>query len=292
MMPIEQTTIPTNGLHLHVTRAGSPDGPLVILLHGFPDFWYSWRRQIPALAEAGYWVWAPDQRGYNLSDKPARVSDYRLEVLAADILGLIDAAGREQAFIVGHDWGAVVAWQLGIYHPARVRHLHILNVPHPGVMDRAVRTQPRQLRKSWYVFLFQLPWLPEWAAPRHDWAALGRAVQESSRPGSFSAEDMAAYRAAWRQPGAFSSMLAWYRAMVRTSLFHPTPRQRVTPPTHIIWGRQDIALDFSLTAPSLALCEQGRLTVFNEASHWVHLDEASAVTQLILADLAATSGVQ
>lgn len=291
-MAIEHITVPTNGLRLHVAQAGAPAGPLVILLHGFPDFWYGWRRQIPALAEAGYWVWAPDQRGYNLSDKPARVADYRLEALAADVLGLMDAAGREQACIVGHDWGAVVAWWLGIYHADRVRHLHILNVPHPGVMDQAVRRRPRQLRKSWYVILFQLPWLPEWAAQRADWATLARAVQQSSRPGSFSAEDMLAYRAAWSQPDALRSMLAWYRAIVRASLLHPTPRRRVTPPTHIIWGQQDIALDFSLTAPSLALCDQGRLTVFETASHWVHLDEAAAVTPLILDDLRAWSGVQ
>jgi pimeloyl-ACP methyl ester carboxylesterase len=173
-----------------------------------------------------------------------------------------------------------------------VRHLHILNVPHPGVMDRAVRLQPRQMRKSWYVFMFQLPWLPEWAARRHDWQALVRAVQGSSRPGSFSAEDLNAYRAAWSQPDAFRSMLNWYRAIVRASLWRPTPRRRVTPPTHIIWGRQDIALDFSLTAPSLALCDRGRLTVFDDASHWVHLDAAAAVTDLILADLAAATGVQ
>ena len=291
-MELEHISLPTNGLNLHVVRAGPPDGPLVILLHGFPDFWYSWRRQIETLAAQGYWVWAPDQRGYNLSDKPAAVRDYALEALAADCLGLLDAAGRAQACVVGHDWGAVVAWWLGMYHADRVRHLHILNVPHPGVMDRAVRSQLRQLRKSWYVFFFQLPWFPEWAAGRQRWEPLVNMLQTTAQAGSFDSADFDAYRAAWSQPHAFTSMLNWYRAAVRRSLLHPLPRQRVSVPTHIIWGRQDIALDFSLVQPSLALCDQGRLTVFDDASHWVHLDQAGAVNRLLLDDLAAWNRVQ
>lgn len=158
---IIHTTISTNGVNLHVAQAGPADGPLVILLHGFPEYWASWRQQIPILASAGYRVWVPDQRGYNLSDKPAEITAYNLDQLALDVVGLIDAADAEKAFVVGHDWGAAVAWWLGIKHADRLEKLAILNLPHPAVLRRRFRTHFSQLRKSWYMFFFQLPWLPE-----------------------------------------------------------------------------------------------------------------------------------
>ncbi|HEX2979920.1 MAG TPA: alpha/beta hydrolase, partial [Anaerolineaceae bacterium] len=126
-------------LRLHAEVAGPVDGPLVVLLHGFPEFWYGWRNQIAPLAQAGFHVVAPDQRGYNLSDKPAGIGAYHLDALAADVLSILDHFKREQAFVVGHDWGAAVAWHLAIHHPERVERLAILNVPHPGAMARALR---------------------------------------------------------------------------------------------------------------------------------------------------------
>ena len=144
--------IQTNGIRLHVVQAGTENGPLVILLHGFPEYWYGWRHQIEPLAAAGFWCWAPDQRGYNLSDKPEGVDAYRIDTLAGDILGLIEAAGQDKAVIVGHDWGAAVAWHLATYYPERVEKLCILNVPHPSVMVQTLRKGFVQLRKSWYMF--------------------------------------------------------------------------------------------------------------------------------------------
>ncbi|TGE25761.1 alpha/beta fold hydrolase [Hymenobacter aquaticus] len=277
---LEHQYVDTNGIRLHVVQCGPTDGPLVILLHGFPEFWYAWHRQLHPLAAAGYRVWAPDQRGYNLSDKPHRVADYRLDTLARDVLGLLDAAGQRQAFVVGHDWGAAVAWHLATHYPERVRKLAVLNVPHPSVMFRTLRRSAEQLRKSWYIFFFQLPWLPEWLVRRNNWAAGRQALAGTSRRGTFSTADLAEYVAAWRQPGAMRSMINWYRAAVRTPGQLPAVG-RVTVPTQIIWGVKDAFLKRDMAEQSLLLCDQAQLT-YLPASHWVQHEEADAVTALLL----------
>ncbi|MBX2998507.1 MAG: alpha/beta hydrolase [Caldilineaceae bacterium] len=282
---LRHETVKTNGVRLHVVQAGPEDGPLVILLHGFPEFWYGWRRQIPALAEAGYWVWAPDQRGYNLSDKPAEIPAYNLDELTRDIVGLIDAAGREKAFVIGHDWGAAVAWWLAIHYPERVEKLGILNVPHPSVMAKTLRSQPRQLLKSWYIFFFQIPRLPEFLISRGQWQGAKQIMRRSSRPGSFSDEDLEMYREAWSQPQAFTSMINWYRAAVRNSQKMGRSR-RVSIPTLMLWGVNDVALDRSMAQPSIDFCDEGRLVFFEQATHWVQHDEADKVTKFLLDFLA------
>lgn len=157
----EHRKIVTNGVRLHVVQTGPQDAPLVILLHGFPEFWYGWRQQIPALAAAGLQVWAPDQRGYNESDKPVGVGAYRIDELVADVVGLIDASGLRRASLVGHDWGAAVAWWVALTAPERLERLVILNGPHPSVMRRHLTRSVRQLLRSWYIFGFQVPWVPE-----------------------------------------------------------------------------------------------------------------------------------
>ncbi|WP_375416476.1 alpha/beta fold hydrolase [uncultured Hymenobacter sp.] len=281
--PLEHHQVPTNGLTLHVVQCGPPAGPLVILLHGFPEFWFGWRRQIEALAEAGYRVWAPDQRGYNLSDKPRRVRDYTIDKLAADIVGLINAAGRETAAIVGHDWGAAVAWHLAANHPDRISRTVVLNVPHPRVLGRALRQNRRQLRKSWYVFFFQLPLLPEFFIRlRNYW--LGRqSLRRTSRPGTFSNADLVEYVQAWRQPGALRGMINWYRAAARHAR-RLAGTGRVTGPLHIIWGEKDAFLEADLARQSLEFCDDGQLT-YLKASHWVQHEEAAEVNRLLLAFL-------
>ncbi len=274
------------GVHLRVVEAGPDTGPPVILLHGFPEFWYGWRKQVPALARAGYRVWVPDQRGYGASDKPARVADYAVETLALDVVGLVDAAGVERAAaVVGHDWGAAVAWWVGIAHPDRLERLVILNVPHPsrGVMRAVIRKRPRQLLKSWYIFAFQLPWLPE-ALLRCQNGRLLASGLRGKTPESITREDRNRYREAWRAPGALTGMLNWYRAMLR----HP-PRSsgstRVTVPTLILWGERDRYLSKGLGPLSLDRCEQGRLVTFPEATHWLQHDEPEGVNREILAFL-------
>lgn len=270
-----------DGLRFHVVEAGPEDGPLVVLLHGFPELWYGWRKQIGPLAEAGFRVLVPDQRGYNLSDKPQRVREYGLDRLAADVAGLIRAAGRERAFVAGHDWGAAVAWWLAMRSPERVERLAVLNVPHPLVMRRSLLSNPAQLRRSWYMFFFQLPWLPELFFRRRNFTNGIRALKGTSRRGTFSDADLAVYREAWARPGAVRGMLAWYRAALRRpALRVDDPRIRV--PTLILWGVRDRFLGRELIEPSLALCDDGRAHLFDQATHWLQHEEPEAVNSHLI----------
>jgi len=279
------TYIETNSIRLHVVLAGPEAGRLVILLHGFPEFWYGWRSQIPPLAEAGYRVVVPDQRGYNLSDKPKGVAAYSLDTLAQDIIGLIQALGRKKAYVVGHDWGAAVAWQLATYHPEWVEKLAILNVPHPAVMNRALRTDRRQLRKSWYMFYFQIPWLPERMLAKDNFQSLADTLRRTSRPGTFSDEDLARYKEAWAQPGAITAMINWYRNVVQSGMRYmvkPMALPSISVPALVLWGKKDFALEWRMAEESLRLCEAGRLVFFENATHWVQHEQAEAVNRLLL----------
>jgi pimeloyl-ACP methyl ester carboxylesterase len=251
------------------------------LLHGFPEPWLCWRHQIGPLAEAGYRVLAPDQRGYNTSAKPPRVADYALDVLAADVIGLIDAAGRAKANVVGHDWGGIVAWWVALKHPDRVERLAILNAPHPVAFRHLLYRQPAQLLRSWYVFFFQLPRLPEANFRRANWHALTRALRTTSRPGAFSDEDLDLYRRAWSEPGAITAMIHWYRASLRQP--PPTPADpRIHVPTLLLWGTDDAFIRRGAADASLELCDDGRLEWFEGATHWLHHEEPGRVSRLLL----------
>lgn len=287
---LEFSTITVNGLRLHTVQAGPPDAPLVVLLHGFPEFWYGWRGQIRPLVQAGFRVVVPDQRGYNLSAKPLRVADYAIPHLVSDIHALVKSTGRTHCFLVGHDWGAAVAWETALRHPDMVARLCILNVPHLNVMTRFLLRSPRQVLKSWYIFAFQTPGLPEWFLLRNQCAGLRRMLKLNARPGTFSPVDLDEYVRAWSQPGALTAMINWYRAVFRSALKRlRTPRQnqprRVSMPTLILWGEQDIALSKAMVQPSLDLCDQGRLVMFPNATHWVQHDEAEAVSANLVAFL-------
>lgn len=283
----EHHLLPTNGITLHTVTAGPPEGPAVILLHGFPEFWYGWRRQIPALAAAGLRVWVPDQRGYNLSDKPPGRAAYRLDILTQDIIGLIDATGHSQVYLVGHDWGAMVAWSVALTAPERVRHLAILNVPHPQIALNHLRHDPRQMLRSTYAAFFQLPWLPETLLSAADYRLLSQLMRGSARHGAFSDEELEQYKHAWSQPGAVSSMLNWYRALLMAPVPHGSPR--VTVPTTIIWGEKDVALRSVMAEESAALCDQGELIRLPGVSHWVQHEAAERVNEILLARFRPTS---
>ncbi|HEX4962847.1 MAG TPA: alpha/beta hydrolase [Thermoanaerobaculia bacterium] len=278
---IRHRTFSVNGVRLHAVEAGPADGPLLILLHGFPEFWYGWRRQIGPLAAAGFHVLAPDQRGYNLSGKPRRVASYGLDRLAGDVVALIGQAGAAKAHVVGHDWGGVVGWWLGTRHPESVDRLALLNIPHPLVMERTLWHSSVQRKKSHYIFFFQLPWLPEHAFRRHGFAYAEKALRASSRPGTFSDEDVALYKEAWSQPHAVRSMIHWYRAALRARPRVP-PNPRVSVPTLLIWGTRDRSLGQEMAEPSLALCDHGRLELIPEATHWVQLEEPERVNRLLV----------
>ena len=181
-LPISHATVATNGISLHVAQAGPPDGPLLLLLHGFPEYWGAWGKTIPALAQAGFRVWAPDQRGYNLSDKPQGAAAYTLDHLSGDILGLMDAAGAAQAAIVGHDWGASVAWWTANRSPERVSQLVAINAPHPVIWLRRIRESWSQRLKSSYMAFFQVPRLPEAMLGMGNWSGLVRQIKGARGP--------------------------------------------------------------------------------------------------------------
>lgn len=267
-----------NGVNLHLIEAGPAAGPLVILLHGFPDFWWGWRQQIAPLAEQGFRVVAPDLRGYNLSDKPKGVSSYTLDTLAADVVALADACGSSTFCLAGHDWGGLVAWWVAARYPKRVERLAILNAPHPDVFPRFIRRHPRQMLKSLYVGLFQLPRLPEALLGLNHFAPLRRVLTRSSRAGTFSQNDLKRTIEAWSQPGALTAMLNYYRALARRPWRRPA---RIQPPTLVLWGKQDVFLELDAATHSLKLCDQGQ-SLFLEAGHWVQLEEAEAVNAALI----------
>lgn len=278
---LESGYVQTPEVRLHYVAAGPESGPLVILLHGFPEFWYGWRHQIGPLAEAGFRVLALDQRGYNLSDRPQAITAYNLDSLCNDVLAVIADQGRQQANVVGHDWGAAVAWWLASRNPERLERLAILNVPHPVVMRKELRKNFSQLRKSWYMFMFQIPWLPEWMVSRARYRPGLDSLRRTSRPGSFTDDDLDRYREAWSQPGAMTAMINWYRAMLRVPP-GKLKSVRVAVPTLILWGAKDRFLGEELLEPSLALCDNGRAVRFPEATHWVQHDEAGAVNEQLI----------
>jgi pimeloyl-ACP methyl ester carboxylesterase len=277
-----------NGVRLHYVEAGptSADAPLILLLHGFPEFWYSWRHQIPALAAAGFHVIAPDLRGYNLSDKPPRVADYGVETLAGEVVGLINHAGRRRATLVGHDWGGVVAWFAAMHHPEWVEKLIILNAPHPAAYLREVTNlrRPAQLLRSWYAFFFQLPCIPEAACRAGDFATMRRMLRtDPARPGAFTADDMRQYVRAWSQPGALTASINYYRAAFR----RPPARtleavRRVDAPTLLIWGLRDRYLVPALTRGLEPWVPNIRVKILADASHWVQHDQPELVSRLVI----------
>jgi len=278
------TIMETNGVKLHVVQAGPEGGPLAILLHGFPEFWYGWKEQIEPLIRLGYRVLVPDQRGYNLSDKPDRISQYNAEKMALDIVGLIDAVGRQAAAIIAHDWGGHVAWWTANQHPERVRKLVVLKCAHPRVMLRNVLLNLRQTLKSWYVFALQIPWLPELILKRKSYSILRKFISWQGPSGPMSEADEKLYIEAWSQKRAFTSMINWYRAAFRTIPL--TLRQpRIQVPTLLIWGEQDRFLDRKLAQQSIDYCRDGRLVYVKGASHWVHHEDPDGVCSLIKAFL-------
>jgi epoxide hydrolase 4 len=267
-------------VRLHYVEAG--EGPLVVLLHGFPEFWYGWRRQIAPLAAAGFQVVAPDLRGYNLSSGPEGFEGYTADKLADDVAGLIRDRGAESAVVVGHDWGGSVAWTLAMLHPEVVDRLVILNAAHPRRLTEGLRN-PRQLERSWYFFYFQPANQPEMHARRDDWRFLKRFLRDARPP--YTEEELRHYTEAWARPGAVTAMIDYYRAAVRLG-----SKQAVLPiaaPTLVIWGEKDRYLGRKLAQPhDEDVPNLDRVERLPDASHWVHHDEAERVNELLIGFLA------
>jgi pimeloyl-ACP methyl ester carboxylesterase len=277
---VENLSFRNGDVGLLAVAAGPKDGPLVVLLHGFPEFWYGWRKQIEPLATAGFRVIVPDQRGYNLSCKPSGLAAYALPELVSDVIAIADQLGQEKIFLAGHDWGAAVAWSAALLHPQRIAKLVVLNVPHPSVMRKFLSTRPRQLLRSWYMFFFQLPWLPEAFFSAFNFRMGTRALLRSSRAGTFTAEDLAQYRIAWSQPRTIISMINWYRALFRARVKFPDKTVRV--PTRILWGERDAFLLAEMAHESLRYCTNAELFTFANATHWLQHEEPARVSELLI----------
>jgi pimeloyl-ACP methyl ester carboxylesterase len=266
-------------VRLHYVEAG--DGPLVVLLHGFPEFWYGWRLQIEPLAAAGFRVVAPDLRGYNLSSRPKGVKAYDADQLTADIGGLIRDRGATSAMLVGHDWGGTVAWDLAMSHPELVDRLAILNAAHPRKLSQGLH-HPGQLRKSWYFFFFDLPDLPESVVHANRWHFFRHFLRDA-RP-AYTPEEIDRYIQAWSQPGAATGMINYYRSSVRTPPKKAAAALRpISAPTLVIWGERDHYLGPDLAEPEHDdVPNLDRVERLPDASHWVHHDEAERVNQLLI----------
>ena len=269
-----------NGIRMHYVEQGTR--PLVVPPHGFPKFWYSWRKQIPALAAAGFRVVAPDQRGYNLTDKPRGVSSYNMGKLTADVAALIRHLGESEADIVGHDWGGGVAWAFAMAYPAMTRRLIVLNCPHPAAMARGLRTA-RQLLRSWYIFYFQIPYLPEAGFRFGSYRAIDQAFRGwAIRKDTFSDDDIRAYKEAAAQPGALTAAINWYRAAFRGGLRWTRPMPDITAPTLVIWAEEDRALGKELTYRMDRWVQNLTIKYVPKTSHWVQQEQPGLVNSYLL----------
>jgi pimeloyl-ACP methyl ester carboxylesterase len=275
---VESKRISLGNIETTASLAGPLDGQPVLLLHGFPDDRHGWDRQIQPLAEAGFRVIAIDQRGCGEAGSGAPRRSYVISSLVDDAEAALDALGIERAHLVGHDWGGVVGWTAAIENRRWLDRLVIVNVPHPAVFARFVRTHPRQIFRSWYMAFFQIPRLPELVLGARNSALLSRVLTASANPAAFDADDLDRYRAMWSTPGRIGSMLDWYRA-ARTA---PIPSGRVSDPTLIVWGDRDVALDGRMADLSTELCDDVRLVRLERASHWPHRDEPDRVNRLMI----------
>lgn len=285
MEEISHRTIKAGEVSLHIAEAGVGNSEPVILLHGFPDASFGWEKQMSALASAGFYVVAPDQRGYNLSEKPSGVHNYQVKKLVADILALADELNLPRFYLAGHDWGALVCWNLVTNYPQRVKRLAILNVPHPAVMNEFLKTNWQQRMRSWYAFFFQLPVLPEVILGAFNWSMLANTMRHS-----FNEAELNRYRSAWSQPGAMTAMINWYRGLFQQPP-KSAPVQKISVPTLMIWGKLDPHLMWQMAPDSIARCENGRLEFIEDATHWVHQEKPQHVNRLLIEHFSAETGL-
>ncbi|MEQ8672263.1 MAG: alpha/beta hydrolase [Aggregatilineales bacterium] len=282
--PLTHDTRDFNGIYLHVVYAGDPEAEPLILLHGFPEFWYAWRNQIDALVNAGFRLIMPDMRGYNLSAKPDGVEDYNLDVLADDVIALMDSTGREKVTIIGHDWGGAIAWHTANKFPERVKKLVVLNVPHNAIFAKSLRESVSQKLKCWYMGFFQLEGIPEKVTGLGNWSVM--AWWAFSGSAGFTSDVLAQYRQAWSQPGAMTAMMNYYRA-VRRARPKPLPSQRIDDmPVLLIWGKRDRVFSNDLAQASIDLCQHGQVGYIENGTHWVQNDSPDAVNACLLNFLA------
>jgi epoxide hydrolase 4 len=278
----EHRMVDAGEVRLHAVEMGR--GPLVLLLHGFPEFWWSWRKQLPALAAAGFRAVAADLRGYNTSDRPAPASAYALPRLVADVDGLVRGLGEERAHVVGHDWGGVVAWAFAARHPGRVQRLAVLNAPHGAALRRAL-ARPEQALRSSYMLLFQVPVVPEALLSFGDYALLRR-ILRALRATPVTDGELEPYVAAARRSGGLRGPLQYYRAIAPTLLRRrrgvaraPT---RVDAPALVVWGERDPVFTRAVARPPPELVPRTRISWIPEGGHTVQLDAPERVSRALV----------
>jgi pimeloyl-ACP methyl ester carboxylesterase len=267
-------------VRLHVVRAG--EGPAVVLLHGFPEFWFSWRYQIGALVDAGFSVVAPDMRGFNTSEKPHGIAAYDIDALVADVVALVDRTCDGRAFLVGHDWGGIVAWYAAMRHPEHFAKLIVINAPHPFPFARDFWTT-RQWIHSLYGFLFQVPRLPEALIRARNWRSLDDLFgREVYNPDAFSHGEVGRYKEAMGQPGALTSAIHYYRALSRRwRRLGIADIRPIEIPTLLLWGERDPHLLVSLTEGLESWIADLTVERVAQAGHWLQLDEPELVSRRI-----------
>jgi pimeloyl-ACP methyl ester carboxylesterase len=269
--------ITTNGVKLHYVTQG--EGPLMLLLHGFPEFWYSWRHQIPEFAQY-FKVVALDLRGYNDSDKPKEKSAYVMDEFVKDIHGVIKGLGYEKCILVGHDWGGAIAWNFAYTYPEMLERLIILNLPHPAKFSQGLLT-PQQLLRSSYIFFFQLPWLPELFIKSSDYAAIEKAFKGMAvDKNTFTQEDLDAFKNAAAKTGALTAILNYYRNIFRQRILKRN-WGILQVPTLMIWGEKDTALGKELTYGTEAYVQDFQIKYISNCSHWVQQEKPDLVNQYI-----------
>ncbi|MDP3274216.1 MAG: alpha/beta hydrolase [Deltaproteobacteria bacterium] len=275
-----------DGLTMHYVTRG--EGPAVVLLHGFPEMWWSWRHQIEPLARAGFRVIVPDLRGYNETDKHG---PYDIETLTGDVKNLLDSLGISQATVISHDWGGALGWHLAATSPDRVSRLVVMNCPHPAMMQRALRTSAAQRKRSWYMLYFQLPWLPERALRAKQGARLRSLYRAHAKSlENFSDSELQPIVDNVMRPGSASAMLGWYRAAVRDALRGRATRlPTIDAPTLLIWARDDKALGYEDLVPGTERFVRNlRVEAVSECGHFVQSERPEQVNALLLEFLHTT----
>ncbi len=275
----EHRFIKTNGIQLHYVNKG--EGKLMLMLHGFPEFWYSWRHQITEFAQ-DYHTVAVDLRGYNDSDKPEKLEAYEMSELIEDVKGIISGLGYEDCILVAHDWGGAIAWNFAYAYPEMIEKLIVLNIPHPAKFASGLQT-PQQLLKSWYVFWFQIPWLPEFILQLNDYQAIADTFTKMAiDKTAFSLADLQAYKDAAAKPGALTAMINYYRCIFQSLFKKDRPQWRVLDvPTLTIWGENDTALGKELTYGTEAYVRDWQIKYIPNCSHWVQQEQPGLVNSYI-----------
>jgi len=280
---VEIIRVAADGINFEVATMGQGDR-LALCLHGFPEHAYSWRYQMPLLARLGYRVWAPNLRGYGGTDSPRDISAYRTRTLVEDVIALIKASGARETLLMAHDWGGALAWSVALIQPQLLQRLVILNLPHPACFARELR-RPVQLAKSWYIFFFQIPWLPEFLLGRRQGRATSELIRRTScNPVRFPDEVLEIYRQNAARPGGLRAMINWYRAAFRNGglgrqRFRNVPR--ITTPTLFLWGDADTALSIRTTCGTENYLSDLTFRVFPGVSHWIQQEAPEAVNAML-----------